>query len=105
MIGVDNLKGMSVEALQNLIADAQNLLDKYEKERRKVVIKEIQDLAASANLNVEIKEGDKVITSAKGVPRYRNPNNPQQTWSGRGKRPNWLNEALESGKKLDDFTV
>lgn len=105
MIGVDNLKGMSVEALQNLIADAQNLLDKYEKERRKAVIKEIQDLAASANLSIEIKEGDKVINSSKGVPRYRNPSNPQQTWSGRGKRPNWLNEALESGKKLDDFTV
>jgi DNA-binding protein H-NS len=105
MIGIDNLKGMSVETLQNLIADAQNLLDKYEKERRKAVIKEIQDLAASANLSVEIKEGDKVITSSKGVPRYRNPNDPQQTWSGRGKRPNWLNKALESGKKLDDFTV
>ena len=26
-----------------------------------------------------------------GPPKYRNPNNPEQTWTGRGKRPNWMN--------------
>jgi len=27
------------------------------------------------------------------------------TWAGRGKRPNWLREALASGAKLEDFAV
>jgi DNA-binding protein H-NS len=27
------------------------------------------------------------------------------TWGGRGKRPDWLRQALEAGKSLDDFLV
>jgi DNA-binding protein H-NS len=27
------------------------------------------------------------------------------TWGGRGKRPNWLREAIASGKQLSDFAV
>lgn len=25
--------------------------------------------------------------------KYRNPKDPSQTWSGRGRRPNWMSEA------------
>lgn len=28
-----------------------------------------------------------------------------RTWGGRGKRPNWLREALAAGKTLNDFAV
>ena len=35
--------------------------------------------------------------------KYRNPDDPSQTWSGRGRRPRWLTEALEAGRKLDDL--
>jgi DNA-binding protein H-NS len=38
-------------------------------------------------------------------PKYRNPNKPSETWSGRGKRPRWLTAALRSGKRLDDFRI
>jgi DNA-binding protein H-NS len=38
-------------------------------------------------------------------PKYRNPNKPFETWSGRGKRPRWLTAALRSGKRLDDFRI
>jgi DNA-binding protein H-NS len=27
------------------------------------------------------------------------------TWGGKGRRPNWLNEALEQGMRLEDFLV
>ena len=27
------------------------------------------------------------------------------TWGGKGRRPNWLNDALEHGKRLEDFLV
>lgn len=29
----------------------------------------------------------------KAEPKYRNPNDPSQTWSGRGRTPKWLLEA------------
>jgi DNA-binding protein H-NS len=41
----------------------------------------------------------------KVFPKYQNPNNPTETWSGRGKQPRWLTPQLESGKRLDDFRI
>lgn len=37
--------------------------------------------------------------------KYRNPENPDQTWSGRGRRPGWVNEALANGRALMDLAV
>lgn len=38
-------------------------------------------------------------------PKYRNPDNHSETWSGRGRRPRWLWAQLKAGKKTDDFLV
>jgi DNA-binding protein H-NS len=38
-------------------------------------------------------------------PKFRNPDDPSETWAGRGKRPRWLAEQLRSGKKADDFRI
>ena len=37
------------------------------------------------------------------APKYRNPENPTETWAGRGLQPRWLAAAIKSGKKLEDF--
>jgi DNA-binding protein H-NS len=41
----------------------------------------------------------------KVLPKYRNPKNPAETWSGRGKQPRWLTAQLRSGKKVNDFLI
>ena len=41
----------------------------------------------------------------KVFPKYRNPKNPAETWSGRGKQPRWLTAQLRSGKKVKDFLI
>lgn len=38
-------------------------------------------------------------------PKYRNPKNPAETWSGRGRLPRWLRPQLRGGRKLDDFLI
>ena len=38
-------------------------------------------------------------------PKYRNPDQPSETWAGRGKRPRWLVAQLGSGKRIDDFRI
>ena len=38
-------------------------------------------------------------------PQYRNPDQPSETWAGRGKRPRWLVKQLKSGKRIDDFRI
>ena len=39
------------------------------------------------------------------APKYRNPNDGSETWSGRGKRPRWLVALLKTGKHLEDFRI
>ena len=38
-------------------------------------------------------------------PKYQNPNEPSETWSGRGKQPRWLAAALKTGHKIEDFVI
>ena len=37
--------------------------------------------------------------------KYRNPKDPSQTWTGRGRKPNWIVDAVKKGAKLDSFAV
>jgi DNA-binding protein H-NS len=41
----------------------------------------------------------------KVLPKYPNPDNPAETWAGRGKQPRWLEAQLRSGRKLHDFQI
>jgi DNA-binding protein H-NS len=41
----------------------------------------------------------------KVYPKYRNPERPSETWSGRGKQPRWVAAQLGSGKKFDDLLI
>lgn len=38
-------------------------------------------------------------------PKYQNPDDPTQTWAGRGKQPRWLTAQLRSGKRIDEFRM
>ena len=39
------------------------------------------------------------------APKYRNPENPTETWAGRGLKPRWLAAAIKGGKTLEDFLI
>lgn len=38
-------------------------------------------------------------------PKYRNPENESETWTGRGKQPRWMAELVAQGKTADDFLI
>jgi DNA-binding protein H-NS len=38
-------------------------------------------------------------------PKYCNPDQPSETWAGRGKRPRWLVAQLKSGRRIEDFSI
>jgi DNA-binding protein H-NS len=51
-------------------------------------------------------DGKKSSTRGQVVaPKYRNPNNPAQTWAGRGLKPRWMTDALAAGRSMDDFLI
>jgi DNA-binding protein H-NS len=39
------------------------------------------------------------------TPKFRNPDSPSETWSGRGKQPRWVAALLARGSSLDDFRI
>src|SRR5581483_9613087 len=41
----------------------------------------------------------------KVLPKYQNPKNPAEKWSGRGKQPHWVQAQLKAGKKLERFLI
>lgn len=44
-------------------------------------------------------------TGRKVAPKYRNPNDATQTWTGRGKAPLWFGALIESGKTREDLLI
>jgi len=41
----------------------------------------------------------------KNPAKYRNPANPSQTWTGRGRQPAWIKQALANNKSLDVYEI
>jgi DNA-binding protein H-NS len=39
------------------------------------------------------------------LPKFRNPERPLETWSGRGRQPHWVSELLATGATLDDCRI
>ena len=71
----------------------------------------IEALAAKAGLTLsdilETKSsaGNSKLKGSKVAVKYRNPKDAKQTWSGRGRQPNWLVAALKKGQKIESFLV
>jgi DNA-binding protein H-NS len=100
-----NLKSMSIDALVGLRGKIDAALGTKVAEERRTLESELAKLS-----RVEMAGGRAKATFGRGVrgkvaPKYRNPENPSETWAGRGLKPRWLAAALKGGKKLDDFMI
>jgi DNA-binding protein H-NS len=42
---------------------------------------------------------------SKSAAKYANPENKSETWTGRGRKPNWLVARLKKGAKMEDFAI
>ncbi len=90
------LDRMSVDDLWSLHVEVVRLLH----ERIK-----LEKLALEERLTI-LKAPVSVRRPYPPVPaKYRNPDRPSETWSGRGKQPRWLVAQIKSGKRIDDFRI
>jgi DNA-binding protein H-NS len=72
-------------------------------QRRHEALEQVKQQIAVLGFNVDdlvprTKKGSKSV-------KYRDPHAPDQTWSGRGKRPQWLQEKLAEGRSLEEFAI
>jgi DNA-binding protein H-NS len=63
------------------------------------------DLEVAMQSSLPIATPTAAEPAVKRVPKFRNVDNPAETWMGRGKRPNWLKAQLAAGRSLDDFRI
>ncbi|MGA7804928.1 H-NS family nucleoid-associated regulatory protein [Bradyrhizobium sp.] len=95
-MGIDQLWSLREEIASEL--SRKMLAEKAQLERR------LRQLAASPEEAATNKASAR-RPYPRVSPKYRNPAEPSETWTGRGKTPRWLTAQLKSGKKLDDFRI
>ena len=98
---------LSENELQAVIENAEKALKAKQANKRKEVLSKIKELAASIDVSVEIVENQKK-SSRKGVKvpiKYRHPEDPNKTWTGRGVTPKWLQTLMEKGRDRAEFEV
>ncbi len=106
-----NLKNFNQDQLNELISKAKQRQNDLAKERAGKVRDKILALIKSERLSLDDLFPGRGRVSRRGrklgkvKPKYRNPNDPGQTWSGRGKRPRWFVAALGAGKKEKDLLI
>lgn len=104
-----DLTKLSLDELKKLSKDVQSAIGDFEQRKRREARSKVEELAKTLGYTAEEllgaagSRGGRKAKSAKGVAKYRNPANPDQTWTGRGRRPDWVNAALAEGKALDDL--
>ena len=105
-----DISKLSVEELKRLQVEAEALIVSKKDQAIEDAYDQILAIAESVGFSVEelleLGEQKRKKTTRKAVePRYRNKNNPEDTWTGRGKQPRWLVAELEKGAKLEDFLI
>jgi DNA-binding protein H-NS len=102
-----DIKNLNHTQLTELIAKAQSRQGELQKEKVTRLREKINAMIKEEGLTFDDVFGVRAPKSRRAgttvAAKYRNPTDPEQTWSGRGKRPRWFNEALKAGKKESDL--
>lgn len=92
------------EKIAQLEAEAKELTAKKDALRAEVLTELKADIALFAFTAADLFDTPKATKSkSTKEAKYRDENG--NTWAGVGKRPNWLTEALKTGKSQEDFEI
>ena len=104
-----DIKTLNHHQLNELILKAEVRKHELAKEKSVKLREKLTALAKAEGFTVEdlfsLKGAKRGAKRAPAKPKFRNPADHAQTWSGRGKRPRWFNAALAAGKKEKDMLI
>ncbi|MBS1303452.1 H-NS histone family protein [Loktanella sp. SALINAS62] len=105
MTNID-LNSISLDDLKKLQKDVGKAIDGYEQKQRKEALTAAEAVAREHGFTLAELTGASIKkTKAVSPPMYRHPENPEQTWTGRGRQPDWMKEAIENGHTKDEFLI
>lgn len=102
------LNNMSRIELLTLKTDVETALVNADDRDRRDALKAAEDAVAKFGFSLNEISGGKGRGKGKrgkAAPKYRNPSNHEQTWSGLGRKPTWIHEALASGSDIADLEI
>lgn len=99
-----DLDSMSREELLALKKNVDKALASFEKRQREAALAAAQKAAQEHGFSLDEILGKK-SAGRTAVPKYRNPEDPTQTWTGRGRQPAWYKAAIEAGAKPSDLEI
>lgn len=101
--GLDKLSYAELLDLQSRVEAA--IVERKSADAREVKQK-LQAMAAKSGFSMdELFGGKRGGKRGPAMVKYRNPKDPSQTWTGRGRKPNWLVDAVKRGAKIESFAV
>jgi len=103
-----NLEKMSYKELLELQDEIATAIVHRREGERSEMKRKIEELVTTSGFAVDDLFGKARRGGRRGAVaqvKYRNPKDSTQTWTGRGRKPNWLVEAVAKGQKMETFLV
>jgi DNA-binding protein H-NS len=114
---LNSLEKMSVAALRKVVESATALIDQKTEGEKRSFIEEVSVRAKNLGVSITDLFGKSAPKPVKKVPpkkrggvrasppiKFKGPN-PDDTWTGRGRRPRWLVALEAEGKDRKDYAV
>lgn len=107
------LESMDLKGMKELRKKLDRAISSYETRKRQEALTALEQAAREHGFKLGdlLEEGKSskgwrsAGSKAGGPAKYVNPESPEQTWSGRGRRPQWVNDALGAGRTLDELAA
>jgi DNA-binding protein H-NS len=103
-----NIRNLNHSQLNELIQRAKARQEELVREKATKLRDKISALVKAEGFELDdvfAGNGARRGVRRKVKPKYRNPADMSQTWTGRGKRPRWYSAALAAGKKEKDLLI
>lgn len=102
------LDELELGELEQLKQDVESAIEAAKARRRQEALAAVRAQAKEYGFELSELVGNVKQTKsgrAPAVPKFRHPENPSLTWSGRGRKPAWFTEALGRGMKQEDLLI
>lgn len=111
-----DLKSMSRKDLEKHLKDVKKALQSVQARDRREAKKAAEKAAAEFGFSLDELSEDKAAprkprkpkaksTGPKSKPKFRNPADPKQTWTGKGRQPNWFRAEVEKGTAPEAMAI
>ena len=101
-----DLNSLSLKELKDLQTKVKKAIDGFEDRKRKDALAKVEETARALGFNLAELTGSATPRKrSPAVPKYANPADKAETWSGRGRKPRWFAAALKAGKKPEQMAI